>query len=58
MSAIKEYEVEKKVIGSGTSAFVKKAKRKEDGKEVAIKFLKYNTEEKLNSFFKEVNYNI
>jgi serine/threonine protein kinase len=59
MSAIKEYEVEKEVIGSGSFGFVKKAKRK-DGKEVAIKFLMYNPKEekKLNSFLKEVYYNI
>jgi serine/threonine protein kinase len=54
MSSIKDYEVVKKSIGSGRHGFVKKAKRKEDGKEVAIKYIKYETTEELNSFFKEV----
>jgi serine/threonine protein kinase len=54
MSAIEDYEIVKKPIGSGTFGFVKKGKRKEDGKEVAIKYLKYESTEELNSFLKEV----
>jgi serine/threonine protein kinase len=54
MSSIDDYEIENKLIGKGAFGFVKKAKIKKNGKEVAIKYLKYETEEELNSFLKEV----
>jgi serine/threonine protein kinase len=52
--AIDDYEIEKKPIGSGAFGFVKKGKRKEDGREVAIKYLKNETTETLNNYLQEV----
>jgi serine/threonine protein kinase len=49
-----DYEILKQPIGNGTYGFVKKGKRKEEGKDVAIKYIKYESKEELNSFLKEV----